>query len=1301
MLANSTASDLSSKPYVVSAAKNAITESLQRHGEEFTLDDACNGAYHLPRFSVKGIPLASIIIPTRNGLSDLRRCLNSLSLTEYPYTEILVIDNQSDDPDTLVYLSEIQRRPGHRVLSYPYPFDYAAMHNWAVPQARGEYICLLNNDTEVITPHWLSEMLGQAQRGEIGAVGSNLLYPDGTIQHGGVVLGLGGIASHAHKNHAHGSYGHFGRTALVQSFSAVTAACLVMRKSHWDQVGGMASELTVAFNDVDLCLRLREAGLRNTWLPHAILYHYESKSRGSDTHPDKLRRFALEHAYMQWRWGTVLRCDPAYNPNLTLEREDFSLAWPPRVQHPWRQESAIIDVPYGVPHVGTEPLVLAPGEEFQGSFPIPVGVRGMLTGISILIGNYGGASNGTLVLHLQDSDGHSAHAHSSLDGSQDNAMLPMILTQGEIPLQGQDRLFFHLRLEGATHPVAFWVYTLNERWGHQIPGHEDRVLRIELLVMERYTYYQSQLPLTHDLDASTPFDYQPKTADILPPDPSAVGFDRDFYVQLYPDIATAGVDPYAHYQNYGKAEGRLGQAPSLHDLDALHTLDPQRETVLVVCHDGSRSGAPILGYNLVLDLLRQYNVVTLFLGPGPMLEACRALGSVVLGPVAHHRHPLIADRTIAAILERTALRFAIINSVEARFPLAALARRHVATVSLIHEFAAYIRPHGAFLDTVRWSGATVFSSRLTRDDARDRHGELREIAFPVIPQGRCVLPGGSTVRSAAPTVILRRAAPPTDFLADGLVVLGLGTVELRKGVDLFLDCAARVYRAAPNLPIRFVWVGKGYDPENDTDYSVYLADQIQRAGLAQWVQFVDELPDLQGMYAAADLLLLSSRLDPMPNVAINALSEGLPVLCFDKATGIADILRDHGLAESCVAPYLDTARMAEQILAIAHSPTLLRELAESAMRLAAETFQMPHYVERIVALSERQRACIPQAAADIATINDAGILQPDYALQPGTAAADAEEPALLYVRSWACGMSRRKPFPGFHPGIYRKRHGLAQPDADPLADYLRRGRPEGPWLLQLITPDAPVRSIHGQRIALHIHAFYPDLVAPILEALGRNQTSMDLLVSVVNEGDRHRLTPLFQSYLGGQVEMRVVPNRGRDLGPLCTTFADTIRRNYDLVGHVHTKRSPHASEALIRQWVYFLLTTQLGGSVPMADRILGAMVADPRIGMVFPDDPNILSWGENRSHAEALAQRLGISALPLPEEIVFPVGSMFWARVSALEPLLTLGLVWEDYPAEPVPIDGTMLHALERLLPMIVTATGHTLALSQVPGVIR
>ncbi|AEM49290.1 Rhamnan synthesis F [Acidithiobacillus ferrivorans SS3] len=783
-------------------------------------------------------------------------------------------------------------------------------------------------------------------------------------------------------------------------------------------------------------------------------------------------------------------------------------------------------------------------------------------------------------------------------------------------------------------------------------------------------------------------------ADVAPD----VEFDAEFYVQIYPDVAAAGVNPYSHYLENGESEGRIGKLPRILGMETLTHLDAHRETVLVVCHEGSRTGAPILGYNLVRELLPQFNVVALFLGPGPVLDACRELGAIVLGPMIHHRHSIIVDQTIAAILEQTPLRFALINSVEARFPLESLARRHVPTVSLIHEFAVNTRPHGAFQYVVRWSGATVFSSRLTRDDAWANDGELRNIAFPIIPQGRCQLPSVSAAGSHVQ--VPSSAVRPADFPAEGLVVLGLGSVHLRKGVDLFLDCAARVCCAAPNLPVRFVWVGASDNRENDPHhYSVYLADQVQRAGLAQRVEFIDELPDLQGVYAAADILLLSSRLDPLPNVAIDALSEGLPVLCFDEATGIADILREHGLAKYCLAPYLDTARMAEQLLAIAHSPELRQDLAERAVRLAAETFQMPQYVERIVALAEVQRMNSQQAMTDIATLVDAGILQPDYALQPNSTVAEAKEAALLYVRSWASGVSLRKPFPGFHPGIYKELHGLTRPDTDPLADYLRQCRPEGPWLLPLITPATASRPAQGQRIALHIHAFYPDLVAPILDTLGQNHTPIDLLVSVVNEEDRQRLTSLFQSYRGGRVEIRAVPNRGRDLGPLYTTFADTILQNYDIVGHVHTKRSPHANAALVQQWVYFIHTHVLGGAASMADRILGAMAADPRLGMVFPDDPNILSWGENRPYAEILARRLGIDQLP--EAIVFPVGSMFWARVAALEPLLASGLDWEDYPAEPVPIDGTMLHALERILPLVVTKTGHTLALSHVPGVTR
>lgn len=224
-----------------------------------------------------------------------------------------------------------------KVLDYDAPFNYSAINNAAVRHASGEVLAFLNNDLEVINNDWLDEMVSQAMRPEIGAVGAMLYYPDDTVQHAGIVLGIGGqpgtpsVAGHAFKCAPRGSEGQRNRLRLVQNYSAVTAACMVVRRSVFEQVGGFnEAELAIAFNDVDFCLRVRAAGYRNLWTPFAELYHHESASRGLEDTPEKQARFAREVAYMRAQWGPLLDDDPAYNSNLTAEREDFSLAFPPR-----------------------------------------------------------------------------------------------------------------------------------------------------------------------------------------------------------------------------------------------------------------------------------------------------------------------------------------------------------------------------------------------------------------------------------------------------------------------------------------------------------------------------------------------------------------------------------------------------------------------------------------------------------------------------------------------------------------------------------------------------------------------------------------------------------------------------------------------------------------------------------------------------------------------------------------------------------------------------------------------------------
>jgi GT2 family glycosyltransferase/glycosyltransferase involved in cell wall biosynthesis len=278
-------------------------------------------------------PQVSLIIPTRNGLHLLRQCIESIQAkTAYSNYDIIVVDNGSDDAATLDYLRQLASLPCLQVMRVDAPFNYSALNNVAVAVAKGELIALLNNDVEVISPDWLSEMVSRAVQPKAGVVGACLWYPNDTLQHGGVVLGLGGVAGHAFAGLPRGCLGYQARAGLAQQYSAVTAACWVVKKSVYNAVGGLNDkDLAVAYNDIDFCLRVQEAGYQNVWTPFAELYHHESATRGYEDNAQKQQRHVKEKAYMYKRWGQVLDADPAYSPNLTLDANDFSYAWPPRV----------------------------------------------------------------------------------------------------------------------------------------------------------------------------------------------------------------------------------------------------------------------------------------------------------------------------------------------------------------------------------------------------------------------------------------------------------------------------------------------------------------------------------------------------------------------------------------------------------------------------------------------------------------------------------------------------------------------------------------------------------------------------------------------------------------------------------------------------------------------------------------------------------------------------------------------------------------------------------------------------------
>lgn len=324
-------------PPHLDSARRSLKDHLDRNGIRSEIIPVAGGHWRIRRALPDSAPKVTLIIPTRNRLDLLRPCVESiLARTHYPDFEVLIVDNGSDAPATLDYLAALTTSGRARVLRDDGPFNYSALNNRAARAATGTVLALVNNDIEPITPDWLEEMVTLALRPSTGAVGALLHYPDDSVQHAGVILGLTGhprqpgVAGHAFLKHTGGG-GYMNRLRLVQNYTAVTAACLVVRREVFFQVGGFDEQnLAVAFNDVDLCLRLREAGYLNTWTPFARLYHHESASRGADNTPEKNRRYHAELAYMRDRWGPALDNDPAHNPNLSLLHHDCRWSTSPR-----------------------------------------------------------------------------------------------------------------------------------------------------------------------------------------------------------------------------------------------------------------------------------------------------------------------------------------------------------------------------------------------------------------------------------------------------------------------------------------------------------------------------------------------------------------------------------------------------------------------------------------------------------------------------------------------------------------------------------------------------------------------------------------------------------------------------------------------------------------------------------------------------------------------------------------------------------------------------------------------------------
>jgi glycosyltransferase involved in cell wall biosynthesis len=791
--------------------------------------------------------------------------------------------------------------------------------------------------------------------------------------------------------------------------------------------------------------------------------------------------------------------------------------------------------------------------------------------------------------------------------------------------------------------------------------------------------------------------------------PSA-GFDPSYYLERNPDLVNLPISALHHFEVGGQHEQR--RPLSVADgISFAPLVEDDRPVVLIISHEASRTGAPLLGWNIMRRLADRCRIVSLMMRGGELEADFAILAAVTVGPLTWDDWQPLEMRRIAQRLVATYKPlYAIANSIETCLMVPPLAALGVPTVALVHEFAAYTRPLQKMRNVYDWAAHVVFPAQIVADSSMRAFPDLKaRVGLHLMAQGCSDLPTrGEPVGAAKPDQGSGCVLRPAGF-EDAFVILGAGSVHLRKGVDLFIGAAATARRLRPDIRFRFVWIGHGYDPVNDISYSTYIAEQILHSNLGSGFVMMDAVEDLEPIYAQADVFFMCSRLDPQPNVGIDAIVRGIPTVCFKDACGTAEILAAHPDTSHLVVPHLDVHAAATKICDLASGRHDLGAIRAAVAAVGRDAYDMQAYVARIDALGHEAAAALNQEDLDLLVAFNA--VDPSLLMKPSSELPMPVELERIALLKWSLWSDRgnssverpvlRRACAGFHPQRYAQDHhdDCIAGHRDPLAHWLQNGRPAGPWSREVFTPPdaAKLGQAVAPRIALHAHFHYTNLAADLAARLCRNRSQVDLFLSTNEESKAKELRHDFRHHQG-QVTVGVSPNQGRDIGPFLTGLAEEIASNrYDLFGHIHAKRSLAVDARMGDSWREFLWENLIGGMHPMLDLAAAVFAARPSLGLLMAEDPHLVGWGENLPLATDLAQRMGFQT-PLDTFFDFPLGTMFWARPEALLPLLTLGLSWDSYPAEPVPYDGTILHALERLVPFAVRHAGFDVAGLRVPS---
>ena len=808
-------------------------------------------------------------------------------------------------------------------------------------------------------------------------------------------------------------------------------------------------------------------------------------------------------------------------------------------------------------------------------------------------------------------------------------------------------------------------------------------------------------------------------------------FDAEAYLLLNSDVAASPWAAAEHFLLYGRFERRDYVLPG--DPWLKRPAAKSRPRALLVVHEASRTGAPLIAADLGRALSAEFDVVFLILRDGIESERFLNVGAAVAYEprLLHHSESRMAATLVARIVEEAQIDVAVVNSMMSSGVIDGLGRRGIPTVALVHEFPhgfAGERLHGvlAGAHVIAFPAAEV--SRAWERRALPLEGYPSSLDVRVVPQGlghlaERPLPSCPSSADGGPEPRSEIAAALAARFGARRLILGAGSRDTRKGFDLFAQIADRVLTRAPDR-VLFVWAGDEGDPHDVPGRSqiefvmdlMQASDHLVLLGPLSRQAFVHLLGDV-------NVFALTSRFDPLPNVALEALGVGVPVVSFAGASGIPAIQRDLGVPDLSV-PYGDVAAFAERLTEVLEDHDRAVHIASDAAR---EDLMSPaRYARDIIASLHSARSASRSERRSVDLIVDSGLLDVAYWRSPDARVPGweshretAADLARQYVRAARAGLARR-PFPGFNPSIFEDHAGRS--DLDPFAQFIAEGCPPGPWLratlsigsdgpgslcqhseAQGVSPHhaAPVRPPlePWSELLVHMHAHFESEAVDLLGRLRSSGFRGRMIVTTTTKSVM-RVVGSEVAELGLNAEVVEVENRGRNLRPFVEAARERWFADAPLIAHLHTKRSTHIGRNDALRWRRFLLDQLVGGEGAgggALGTIAAAMFVDPTVGLSYPSDPNLLGWGRSWAHGQRFLAEQG---LPMRQRAFdFPVGGMFIVRQRVAEAIAD---TWRTpFPSEPLADDGTPVHALERIIGIVPDTLGLRTIHPVIPGLTR